>query len=151
MTKMSNHLHHNTQINAILATEQFKVVLGTPRSPNLLLPCAMYTSICTITSNKRTLSSVNLHASRPRGLQAHLHGVWPLVVWEPSLQGVAVYDCASFIRPLLLWKEWIFLWILVMETVEEPAVNAANVNLLGPCRRPSSKTTMSFRQAEVKS
>lgn len=54
--------------------------------------------------------------------------------------------CASLPRPSSPRTERIFLWILVMETVEEQAVYAANVSLLELHRRPISETitTMSF-------
>ncbi|ELK28540.1 PREDICTED: secreted frizzled-related protein 3 [Myotis davidii] len=148
MTKMPNHLHHSTQANAILAIEQFEGLLGTHCSPDqLFFLCAMYVPICTIDFQHEPIKHCKSVCERAR------QGCEPILIkyrhsWPQSLacEELPVYDRCMCISPeaIVTATAPIFLWILVMETVEGRAVNAANVSLLELHRRPISRNNYNY-------
>lgn len=95
------------QTNATLAAEQYEGLPDAPESPDLLLPCAMYATICTITSNKSTLHSASLCASSSRGLQAYLQFNKYCLLWSESQAYKELLFmtrvCAFFKRSSSLW------------------------------------------------
>ncbi|XP_043931184.1 secreted frizzled-related protein 3 [Protopterus annectens] len=101
MTKMPNHLHHSTQANAILASEQFEGLLDTKCSPDLrFFLCAMYAPICTLDFQHEPIKPCKSVCERARA------GCEPVLIeykhtWPESLacEELPVYDRGVCISP----------------------------------------------------
>ncbi|XP_078254730.1 secreted frizzled-related protein 4-like isoform X1 [Rhinoraja longicauda] len=101
ITRMPNHLHHNTQENAILAVEQYEELVDTSCSPLLrFFICAMYAPICTFEFLHDPIKPCKSVCQRARNgcepiLKRYNHS-WPEIL---ACNDLPVYDRGVCIAP----------------------------------------------------